>query len=151
MNNKMKTLNLIILATVTIGFLFMPSKAQAAQTAGSSASLKGELFNLAQPDKRIQQLESFLKSYDSPLAEQAENFIISADRYGIDWKLVPAITGVESTFGKRIPYQSYNAYGWASGTYFFESWVCFFPNPIALPNPELLFPADDPEPSRVGA
>ena len=36
--------------------------------------------------------------------------------------MVPAITGVESTFGKQIPTNSYNAYGWANGAYLFESW-----------------------------
>jgi hypothetical protein len=35
---------------------------------------------------------------------------------------VPAITGVESTFGKHIPYKSYNAYGWANGERKFDSW-----------------------------
>ena len=46
----------------------------------------------------------------------------AADKYGIDWRLVPAITGVESTFGKRIPANSFNAYGWANGDYRFSSW-----------------------------
>jgi len=36
--------------------------------------------------------------------------------------MVAAISGVESTFGKRIPENSYNAYGWANGNYYFESW-----------------------------
>ena len=36
---------------------------------------------------------------------------------GLDYRLVPAISGVESTFGKHIPDNSYNAYGWANGNY----------------------------------
>ena len=41
-----------------------------------------------------------------------------------DWigEWVPAISGVESTFGKQIPYNSYNAYGWVNGDYSFKSW-----------------------------
>lgn len=35
---------------------------------------------------------------------------------------MPAIAGVESNFGKRIPTNSYNAYGWANGNYYFKSW-----------------------------
>ena len=42
----------------------------------------------------------------------------------MDWKLVPAIAGVESTFGKRIP-GGYNAYGWGvygDNAIYFKSW-----------------------------
>jgi len=30
----------------------------------------------------------------------------------LDWKLVAAISGVESTFGQQIPYESFNGWGW---------------------------------------
>ena len=36
----------------------------------------------------------------------------NADKYNLDWKLVAAISGVESTFGQQIPYSSYNGWGW---------------------------------------
>lgn len=91
---------------------------QASQVAGSSALLKNEFIK----DSRITKLEHFLQAYNSPLVDYTEDFIQSADKYQIDWKLVPAITGVESSFGKRIPPGSYNAYGWANGTYYFQSW-----------------------------
>jgi hypothetical protein len=45
-----------------------------------------------------------------------------ADVNGLDYRLVPSISGVESTFGKHIPFNSYNAYGWANGNYSFTSW-----------------------------
>jgi hypothetical protein len=56
------------------------------------------------------------------LAEYAEELVAASDKYGLDWRLVPAISGVESTFGKHIPKGSYNAYGWANGDYRFKSW-----------------------------
>lgn len=73
-------------------------------------------------DNRVEKLRAFLGFYNSPLAGYASVFIKTADKYGLDWKLVPAISGVESTFGKAIPYNSYNAYGWANGEYYFQSW-----------------------------
>lgn len=73
-------------------------------------------------DERIAKLHGFLEFYNSPLSDYASVFIKAADKYNIDWKLVPAISGVESTFGKAIPYNSYNAYGWAGGEYYFNSW-----------------------------
>ncbi len=87
--------------------------------AGSSAVLKTVIL---QTDARVNQLQNFLTKYDSPLAPYASNFIEMADKYQIDWKLLPAIAGVESTFGKQIPYNSYNAYGWNNGYYRFKSW-----------------------------
>ena len=73
-------------------------------------------------DYRVGKLEAYLESQKSPLADYAEEFIEYADTYDLDWRLVPAITGVESSFGKRIPANSYNAYGWANGEYRFSSW-----------------------------
>ena len=49
-------------------------------------------------------------------------FINSADKYQLDWTLVAAISGVESSFGRRIPANSYNAWGWDNGNYKFSSW-----------------------------
>lgn len=76
----------------------------------------------ASSDARVEKLTQFLNSYNSPLVKNAADFIKYADKYGVDWKLVPAITGVESTFGKAIPFNSYNAYDWANGQALFSSW-----------------------------
>ncbi|MCS7092203.1 MAG: hypothetical protein NZM26_02535 [Patescibacteria group bacterium] len=73
-------------------------------------------------DMRVIKLRNFLTKHNSPLAPYAEIFVKSADKHNIDWRLVPAITGVESSFGKRIPPNSYNAYGWANGKHKFDSW-----------------------------
>ena len=115
MNKKILS---ILIAFLAIFFLSQPALAQE-KIAGGSAVLEK---TIPQADKRLTKLEKFLESYGSPLAEYAEVFIETADKYGLDWKLVPAITGVESTFGKQIPANSYNAYGWANGAFYFESW-----------------------------
>ena len=54
--------------------------------------------------------------HNSPLVEESGHFIAEADRLGLDWKLVAAIAGTESTFGKRVPSGSYNAWGWGIPT-----------------------------------
>lgn len=74
-------------------------------------------------DYREQILKNFLEKHNSPMVDYANDFIYFADKYDIDWRLVPAIAGVESTFGKRIPTNSYNAYGWNNGRYSFDSWT----------------------------
>lgn len=69
-------------------------------------------------DQRALILRDYLAEYNSPLSYHAQDFIDAADIYKIDWKLVPAISGVESTFGKHIPgghnprFISYNGWGW---------------------------------------
>lgn len=78
-------------------------------------------------DERIDQLHAYLSMHNSPLMDQSAHFISEADRLGLDWKLVAAIAGTESTFGKRVPGGSYNAWGWgiptgAQSGIAFESW-----------------------------
>src|SRR3972149_11598763 len=77
----------------------------------------------AKKDDRKQRRETYLTSNGSPLAPYSREFIRIADKYGLDWKLLPAIAGVESTFGRFIPFGSYNAYGWHNGKYYFNSWT----------------------------
>lgn len=69
------------------------------------------------PDERIVILEQFLNKKDSPLASQAPTMIEVADTYKFDWRLLPAIAGKESSYGKNIPWDSdeqssHNAWGW---------------------------------------
>ena len=97
----------------------MPKKALAIDTVSPSASIRQHAQT---SDYRVARLRAYLAKHSSPLVGEAENFVEYADKYNLDWRFVPAITGVESTFGKRIPYNSYNAYGWANGAYSFESW-----------------------------
>jgi len=88
-------------------------------TISSSAQLKDETFEF---DNRTQILKEYFQQFNSPLAEYAEEFVGAADAYELDWRLLPAISGVESTYGKFIPQNSYNAYGWNNGAYTFQSW-----------------------------
>ncbi len=113
---------LIVTTIILSAFLSCNQSTLATDIAGSSAVLRNDLWENQAPDPRVKKLEGFFEKYNSPLTGYATCFIQAADRNQIDWKLVPAITGVESTFGKHIPYKSYNAYGWANGDYRFTSW-----------------------------
>lgn len=122
-----KILTIVLLIPLLAGFGFKSFGAQAAQAqpqtqvVTSSREVKIEAKKL---DPRALILRDYLAKYDSPLQYQAQDFIDAADTYDIDYKLVPAIAGVESTFGKAIP-GGYNAWGW--GVYgdqaiYFDSW-----------------------------
>lgn len=85
--------------------------------AGSSAQLIA-VDGVSEEDIRVKKLEKYLESLNSPLVDNAEDFVKYADAYGYgdNWSMVAAIAGVESTFGKRIPKNSYNAWGWGIPT-----------------------------------
>ncbi|MBI4999188.1 glucosaminidase domain-containing protein [Candidatus Gottesmanbacteria bacterium] len=103
---------------IVAAFLLSTRCILANPAAASSASMVVE----NRLDIRVEKLRKFLKFYNSLLLPYSQLFVNEADEYGLDWRLVPAITGVESTFGKQIPFNSYNAYGWVNGAYYFKSW-----------------------------
>lgn len=81
--------------------------------------VKAQVFD---PQAKI--LADYLAAHESPLQYHAQDFVNAAKAYGLDWKLLPAIAGVESTFGRFTP-GGYNAWGW--GVYgnqavYFRSW-----------------------------
>lgn len=83
-----------------------------------------EVIEARELDPRAVILRGYLAQYDSPLQHHAQDFIDAADTYNVDWKLVPAIAGVESTFGKRIP-GGFNGWGWGiygDNRIYFASW-----------------------------
>ena len=91
--------------------------------ADSSAALLKPIAKAS--DSRVKILKEFLEQYDSPLSPFSSNFVEIADKYDLDWKLVVSISGVESTFGREIPYQSFNGWGWGiygNNTIRFSSW-----------------------------
>lgn len=70
-------------------------------------------------------LAKYLAQFNSPLQYYAQDFIDASQAFRLDWKMLPAIAGVESTFGKQIP-GGFNAWGW--GVYgtqaiYFNSWT----------------------------
>lgn len=90
-----------------------------------SGSSRTKFFTL---DPRVLALNKFLTDFHSPMARYADVFVEEADKYGLDWRLVVSISGVESAFGNLIPRESNNAWGWRGinsnekGWSVFSSW-----------------------------
>lgn len=84
--------------------------------AGNAATLTSVATesSLMQPkrDIRVEKLRAYLEKVNSPLLPHTEEFIRQADANALDWRLVASIAGLESTYGKFIPTDSYNAWGW---------------------------------------
>jgi hypothetical protein len=64
-------------------------------------------------DPRCHALRNFFLRYQSPLHRLAIRFLQAADAHRLDWRLLPAISMVETTGGKfGTPH---NVFGWNSG------------------------------------
>lgn len=122
----------LLFSLFSIFALTLPMQRVETVQAKKTASLEPTqvaIVEAKQVDPRAIILRDYLAKHNSPLQNHAQDFIDAADKYNLDWKLVAAISGVESTFGKATPgnaqYPSYNGWGW--GVYgtqalYFTSW-----------------------------
>ena len=91
-----------------IAFDTQTSKVAYAALPPSSGMLKPEII---QEDARIAVVRDFFQKYNSPLLPFANEVIASADKYNLDYRLIPAIAMQESNLCKKIIKDSYNCWG----------------------------------------
>jgi hypothetical protein len=63
-------------------------------------------------DPRAAVLRAFFEALDSPASDLAEDFLLAADRHGLDWRLLPSIAILESGGGRQSI--NNNILGWDS-------------------------------------
>lgn len=63
-------------------------------------------------DARVANLKRFFRKYNSPLYDDAEFIVTTADKYEFDYRLLPAIAMQESGLCRVIPNDSHNCWGW---------------------------------------
>jgi hypothetical protein len=76
----------------------------------ASGSLK---MTLTAEDARVAMVKDFFKKYKSDLLPYAQNVVDAADKYNLDYRLVPAIAMQESNLCHKAPKNSYNCWGFA--------------------------------------
>jgi len=64
-------------------------------------------------DRRFKILKAFFSKADCPARHYAQAFLEAADRYDLDWRLLPSLSFIESTGGKAA--RNNNLFGWDSG------------------------------------
>jgi hypothetical protein len=69
-------------------------------------------------DTRADRIKAYYEKRNMPLADYSEEFIKVSDKYGLDWRLLPAIAVRESSGGKHQ--RGNNPFGWASCNIAFE-------------------------------
>jgi hypothetical protein len=65
-------------------------------------------------------IREYLESHGSPMAPHAETIVVAANLHRVDPRLVVAIAGVESSYGKHS--WGHNAWGWNNGYTKWGSW-----------------------------
>ena len=64
-------------------------------------------------DPRFEKLRTFFRKADCPAQHYVQTFLDAADRYALDWRLLPSLSFIESTGGKAA--RNNNFFGWDSG------------------------------------
>jgi hypothetical protein len=116
-----------IFLIIAISFIFfLPSRVKAQIVADQSASIVNiakEEFNEIERLYLIKKTIQFIfDKYNSPLSSNISSFVKTCLKYNLDCYLLPAIAGLESSFGKYILPNSYNPFGWGGGYIMFNSW-----------------------------
>lgn len=122
--------NQIILTIFSFLFFLsaIPIPAKAEIIAGASAPLTHKSFINNEDVQSIKEkklkivIESVLNKHDSPMSGESESFVKACIKYQINCYFLPAIAGLESTFGKFVYPNSYNPFGWGRGFMIFNSW-----------------------------
>ncbi len=66
---------------------------------------------LSAHEARVDVLKEFFTRYGSPLSSYAKNIVDAADKYKLDYRLLPAIAMQESTLCRKMPKNSNNCWG----------------------------------------
>jgi len=69
-------------------------------------------YKIYQNDSRVDAISAFFAKYKSELTPFAPDVVASADRYSVDYRLVPAIAMQESNLCKKAPEGTFNCWGW---------------------------------------
>jgi hypothetical protein len=71
-------------------------------------------------NQRVENVNNYLIKRNSPLAPYSEEIVKAANAYGIDYRLLAAISIIESSGGQHT-FRPYNAWGWGKMT--FANWT----------------------------
>lgn len=106
-------------------FLFFPKAIIAQKIAENSAGLNFKIEGNSERFNRFiiaKTIKLVFEKNHSPLSNSIFSFVDACYRHNLDCYLLPAIAGVESSYGKFLIPQTYNPFGWGGGRIIFMSW-----------------------------
>jgi hypothetical protein len=75
---------------------------------------------VSRPDRRIERLENFFKNYHCPTPYHTSEYLRAADGYGLDYRLLPAVS-IRETLCGIAEKQQHNLWGYHPGRQSFPS------------------------------
>ena len=124
-----KTNFLTVLTVLLFAVSFGAVSIRAQSIAGSSAAVVSQEINYtASPSSLLKiaikrkAMTEVLKRYNAPLLSEVDSFLEACTTYNLDCYLLPAISGVESTFGRFLLPGTFNPFGWGRGLLAFTSY-----------------------------
>jgi hypothetical protein len=96
------------IAPIVISYLI----ASTISFASTDVVSNSEVVKDMEKEVKITKLETFFDRYNSPLKDYSRDFVETAEKYDMDYKLLPAIACMESSCGKNLIHESYNPFGW---------------------------------------
>lgn len=98
----------------------IPSSISSGEIQIQNNTMEGQVIGVAIEDFRPFIVANFL---NNTRLEPYSNLMIEvADKYQIDWRLIPAIAMKESGGGNAVREETHNAWGWENGRTHFTSW-----------------------------
>lgn len=70
-------------------------------------------------DPRLALMKKFFAERQCPVEKLSVDFLAASDTFGLDWRLLPSISFIESTGGKA--YKNNNIFGWDNGDVLFPT------------------------------
>lgn len=97
-----------------------PSNVGPQVTQSPSNEVEAQVLGIQITDMRPYYVSNFLKN--TRLEPYSHYIIEVSDKYGLDYRLIPAIAMKESRGGNAVKEVSHNAWGWENGRTVFPSW-----------------------------
>lgn len=103
-----------------INYLSRVGPALVAESAPVENSVNGQVLGVSISDIRPFLVSNFLK--DTKLEPYSHLIVETSDKYGLDYRLIPAIAMKESGGGNAIKEETHNAWGFENGYTIWPTW-----------------------------
>lgn len=131
-NPVKNTLNSFILLPLLLGNISAPAlvpntDASVDDSSKTSFNLNLEIFDhnkdASKVDERAEKIDAYFSKWDLPLAGYGAKMVAAADKYGLDWRILPALAMLETTGGKNLcgTGGNKNAFGFGGCSIYFKT------------------------------
>ena len=103
-----------------INYLSKVGPALVAESSPTENNVNGQVLGVAVNDIRPYLVSNFLKG--TKLEQYSQLIVDTSDKYGIDYRLIPAIAMKEGGGGNAVPESGHNSWGFENGRTNWTSW-----------------------------